>query len=181
MKIFSKLLLLLLIGGLLQNCVQAPKYPLIPKIEFRSFSADTINQEDFVNLTIYFEDGDGDFGKAGSNIDTACNNLCAPEEVDTSCFNNRNFNAFLIDNRTGCLISSGLIIPDIPNKGSTNAISGEMTISIGPICCFDGISGGCITLPNLPVDALMMDVKIRDKAGNFSNTITVGPVKILCN
>lgn len=163
----------------MQTCIQAPSYPPIPKIEFRSLSEDTINQSDFFNLVLYFEDGNGDLGRDADN--TTCTNLCLPEENESSCFKNKDFSVFVTDKRTGCLIASGRVIPNIPSKGSSNAISGEMTIRIGSVCCFDGINGGCVPLPNLPVDELNMDVKIRDQAGNFSNTLTVGSVKILCN
>lgn len=180
-RLLSKLVVFALSLLMLKSCISPPSYPLAPRIEFRSFSDTLINQLDTFSVTIYFEDGDGDLGNnAAGNI--PCTNPCLPEEVDTSCFNNTLFNVFAVDDRTGCLLASGTVIPDIPAKGSTNAISGEMIITVGPVCCFDRVNnlGGCIPLPEYPRDSLTFKLRIRDKAGNFSNELSVGPVFINC-
>jgi hypothetical protein len=178
----SKIAVFALVLFMLNACISPPSYPPTPRIEFRSFSDTLINQLESFDVVIYFEDGDGDLGSDFSDP-AACTNPCLPETVDTSCFNNSLFNIFAVDDRTGCILASGAIIPDIPAKGSTNAISGEMIISVGPVCCFDrvGGQGGCVPLPDYPRDSLTFKLRIRDKAGNFSNELSVGPVFINCN
>lgn len=167
------------------SCTNAPNFPAEPKIEFVSLSDTIIEQKDpnnFFSVTIGFEDGDGDLGISNPEI-SPCTNPCLPEGTANSCFENELFSIFIIDERTGCLLPSGQVIPVIPRRGSSSAISGNMTISVGPVCCFDRVGGlgGCVPLPDLPFDEINFRIKIRDRAGNFSNEITVGPVMIECN
>ena len=57
----------------LASCISPPDYSDIPTLEFRSFSKLTMNQgvfeEDAVILTMFFTDGDGDFGISGQGLE----------------------------------------------------------------------------------------------------------------
>lgn len=180
-RLLSKIVVFAVAMLILKSCISPPSYPVTPRIEFRSLSDTLINQLDTFNLIVYFEDGDGDLGNLPSE-DSVCLNPCLPEGADSSCFSNKLFSVFAVDDRTGCLLASGTVVPNIPAKGSTNAISGEMIITVGPVCCFDKLNniGGCVPLPEYPRDSLTFKLRIRDKAGNFSNEIAVGPVFINC-
>jgi hypothetical protein len=176
----SKINLLLLVTVSVFNaCVNPPKYPIIPKIALISVTDSIIDQRAIISVTFSFEDGDGDLGTDAN--DSTCINLCLPKEDENSCYQNQLFGIFFTDNRTGCLLASGTVIPVIPPKGSSNAISGEITATVGPICCLPpDNSAGCIPNATYPRDTLYGSLRIRDKAGNFSNSVNFGPIFIDC-
>ncbi len=153
------------------SCVNPPSYPPKPKIEFLSVTPTTINQLDSVDVTVYFEDGDGDIGFEKFNPEQC--DLC-----DTSCFNHPTFSVFLTDLRTGCLEPYN--VPFIPAKGSSNAISGEIIIRVSSICCVPPSGFPCAVEPNYPNDTVYYKLQIRDRAGNLSNVVEVGPIFIGC-
>lgn len=50
------------------SCIKPPDYPIEPRIEFVSQSANTFNElgGDSLSVVLYFEDGDGDIGSDDS-------------------------------------------------------------------------------------------------------------------
>jgi hypothetical protein len=162
-------------------CVNPPKYPPQPKIVLLSVSDSVIDQRAIINVTFSFQDGDGDLGTKDAEGACPDTSLCKPKESPTSCYNNNNFSIFVTDERTGCLILSGMILPEIPPKGNSNAISGEITTNVGPICCLPpDNTAGCIPNFTYTKDTLLGTIQIKDRAGNFSNKISFGPVIIDC-
>lgn len=144
-----------------QACVDPPSYPDVPAIEFVSLSDDTITQiTDSIYVTFSFTDGDGDLGFENFSAD-ACD-LC-----DSSCYSHPTYSIFILDSRKGvnngdtiaCLTPYDL--PFIPTKGSSNAISGEITVKITGVFCF----------PFRTMDTLSYNIMLRDRAGHFSNPI----------
>jgi len=180
MNLLSKIKYLLIVAVVMMaSCVNPPNYPFIPKIELVSVSDSLVDQNGIIEVTFSFEDGDGDLGNP--IIADTCRDLCTPRDNDTSCYNNSNFSIFVTDQRTGCLILAGMVIPVIPPKGSSNAISGEIITNVGPICCLPpDNTAGCIPNFTYPTDSLYCTLQIRDRSGNYSNTISFGPVIIDC-
>lgn len=165
----------------LSCCVQPPQYPVQPKISLVGISDTFIEQRAIIEVIFSFQDGDGDIGikdASGACPDTS---LCKPKESPTSCYNNDIFDIFITDERTGCLILSGMVIPEIPKKGNSDAISGEFTVKVGPICCLPpDNTAGCIPNFNYPSDTITCSVQIRDRSKNYSNRIYFGPIFIDC-
>jgi len=149
-------------------CTKPPDYSDIPEIGFISFSKNILNQgtgfQDTTYLTISFTDGDGDIG--GDTFKSIF-------FVDTRL---TEFNDFL-----------KFEAPIIPEQGTGNGISGEMTIQVFTTCCIhpdpDFAPDACnapFQATNVQYDTLIYDVYIQDRAGNKSNTIQTAPLLIKC-
>ena len=77
--------------------------------------------------------------------------------------------------------------PIIPEQGTGNGISGEMTIQIFTTCCIhpdpilalDGCDAPFEDI-EFQYDSLIYEVYIQDRAGNVSNTIQTEPLLIKC-
>lgn len=162
------------------SCTQPPEYPDEPIIEYKNVNKNTIYQGsrtgrlDTLVITFSFTDGDGNLG------DTA--------RVDGP-------NVLLIDSRDSTITLPYKIKP-IPEQGSNNGISGEMTaivsntsksiisgkdtFKLGNICCIIPDVEICSTDPLYPRDTFSYLIRVRDKAGNWSNTIRTETITILC-
>lgn len=150
-------ILLIISTFLFASCFKTPTYPVAPTLEFSNYNNVTMpyntSSSPIGSMILNFTDGDGDLGKldnadASSRIVLA-NNLYT--KLDT-------FN-----------------IPIIPNKGTTNAISGTLEVK------FDFLEGVCGALGvTQPTDTIIFNVYIEDRAGNKSNTITTPPLVIKC-
>ncbi|HMO38326.1 MAG TPA: hypothetical protein PKC76_03420 [Saprospiraceae bacterium] len=146
-------------------CTEPPNYPDEPYIEFVGMNKNAIAQgsasspRDTLAITFFFTDGNGDIGS------------------DTTNF-------FLRDSRDNSLIPNRLF--PIPEQGSGNGVSGEITIRIpnkvaGPnICCIFPDRRVCQTDPRFPQDTFSYSIQIKDRAGNLSNIIRTPPITILC-
>ena len=164
-------LFLSFIGLGLTACVQPPEYPVEPVIEFVSLSKDVLVQSsspiDETYLTISFTDGDGDLGyfeEGSTNVET---------------------DLFLKDLRTGADAVS-FTIPFVPELGASNGISGEITVRLLTTCCVypeDDPSAPppCTPYAGYPIDTLVYEVYIVDRAGNESNRIETAPIYLLCD
>ena len=140
-------------------CTSPSDFDDIPEIEFNGFSKSTLIQgsqnQDTVILQIKFKDGDGDIGS------------------------NEVLNIEVKDLRLDNSVPFTFLIPEIPEQGAENGISGTMDIRIFSVCCFQG-SISCQPFPDMPEDELRFSVQIRDNAGNWSNTIETDPITLLC-
>jgi len=156
MKIKIAILLISIIT-LITSCYKTPEYPATPTIEFSNYSNVSEPYNTSSNpagsMLLNFTDGDGDLGKL-DGIDSSSRIILA----------NNFYAAF-----------DTFIIPIIPKKGTTNAISGTLEVK------FDFINGICLT-PGVtqPTDTLIFNVYIEDRAGNKSNIITTPPLVIQC-
>ena len=162
MRIFFVVILILK----LSSCVSPPDYSDVPTLEFRSFSKLMMNQgvfeEDSVILTLYFTDGNGDFGNAGQDIEK---------------------NIFILDKRTNETFRE-YKAPFVPVEGAGNGISGTISIKIYSTCCiFPPVTGifPCEKSDEFPFNDLTLDVFLKDRAGNQSNTVTTSVLKLNCN
>ncbi|MEL6862852.1 MAG: hypothetical protein AAFP19_00475 [Bacteroidota bacterium] len=160
-----KYLSVLLLGLSLSFCTKPPDYPAEPIIEFISISRDTVVQKtinDVVFVTIGFTDGDG--------------NLIA---------NDTTHSVFVRDPRAdNDFAVKPFGIPEIPEQGANNGISGEITLRIdeaGGFCCYyENGQFPCQPSTLQPVDTLIFEIQMEDKDGNKSNIIETAPIFIFC-
>lgn len=157
----------LLAGFLCTSCTQPPDYANVPEINFLSFSQPSIAQgtptapNDTLGVTFSFTDGDGDLGSENDSLDV-----------------------FFTDSRDGFINTFKL--PFIPEQGSGNGISGDVTVKIinkpFNICCANLVTGEACK-PNVPgpTDTLSFVIRIRDRAGNWSNETRTSTLTLLCN
>lgn len=153
---------------LLFACSTPPEYPLEPIISYRGLSTINIPQSsssvdalDTLIIRIGFTDGDGDLGDRDS------------------------INIWLTDSRDG--FRHIFKINEIPELGSSRSISGEIAIKLtnSPatkyFCCtFPNTRVTCIPSTEFPVDTMSYSIQVRDRAGNFSNSIRTETFNVLC-
>lgn len=78
MKILKGISTFLFFSILFGACFDPPSFPVVPTIEFESLyfvEGKSFNDNDSLNLTIRFQDGDGDLGLPSSEIDEPYNNF----------------------------------------------------------------------------------------------------------
>ncbi len=144
---------------MVSSCTSPSDFSDIPEIGFNGFSKGTLLQgsqnQDTVLLQISFRDGDGDIGSQ------------------------QNLNIEVKDLRLDNSVPFTFLIPEIPEQGAENGISGTMDIRIFSVCCFQG-AVSCQPFPDMPEDELTFSVQITDNAGNKSNVIETDPIRLLC-
>ncbi len=166
MRCFAAFALLLF---LVSSCTQPPDYPDTPVIEFVANSKDSIYQQplgilDTILIRFSFTDGDGDL-----SLDT-------PDSTDI----------VLKDLRFPDLpIEIPFGLPTIPEEGTGNGISGEVTIIFrnDQICCFQTVGNITLACANANlnrVDTTQFAIQMRDRAGNWSNEIVTDPIYVIC-
>ena len=141
------------------KCQKAPDFPAIPSIAFVSINTTKIsaNAKDSLKITFSFTDGDGDLGDPNS------------QTTDTSIYitdvrpNNPEFT--YSDN-----------IPYITPKGSYKQISGNVTVYMKNTS-FDEVQ----CRPDHAIaDTVHYKIRIKDRAGHYSNTIITPTVYLNC-
>jgi hypothetical protein len=150
-----------------QFCVKPPNYPIEPKIEFKRLSKSLMKQKAFgsdsVSITFSFTDGDGDLG-----------------------FEDNTSSIFLVDTRDN-VEKTPYALPFLGLQGVGNGISGEVSIVFANslTCCVYPLDTGilpCDTLPRVPQarDTVSFRIRIKDRAGHFSNEIETAPIFLIC-
>jgi hypothetical protein len=143
-------------------CLRAPEYPIEPRIEFMNQTKTTMRQgfgtEDSVYINISFTDGDGDLG----GISTAKDSL----------------NVYITDLRNNKAVEQTYRLPFIPEPGARNGISGEIRFLMYTTCCLS--LEPCRPTPNRPLDTLVYEFYIKDRAGHASNKIKTQPILLQC-
>ncbi len=149
----------------LSACRDPPDYPNEPAIEYIGASKTSMVQGpsfgDFVHLTISFTDGDGDLG---SN-----------EFSDTT-------RVYYTDTRLG--VVQQVSIPLVPELGTANGISGEITFKVPTTCCVHPDPSepiDCLPKEDFPRDTISYDIFILDRKENKSNVVRSEPIILLCN
>lgn len=150
------------------SCSTPPEYPLEPVLTYRGLNRVSIPQSsgtqstlDTLVVRLGFTDGDGDLGDKDS------------------------INIFLTDSRDG--FQHIFKINEIPQLGSGTGISGEIAIKLTNnastkyFCCtFPNTRVTCIPSTEFPTDTMSYTIRVRDRAGNWSNTIRTETFSILC-
>jgi hypothetical protein len=166
MKFLSALAISLVFLTFFFGCIRQPEYPDEPLITYMDLNQYSIAQgnridaADTLVIRFSFTDGDGDLGSATDSFDI-----------------------FLTDSRDGFI--NNFKLPVIPEKGSGNGISGEVTIRIPNtpfnICCtFPDGSTACQPNARFPTDTFSYAIQIRDRNNRFSNTIRTETITVLC-
>ncbi|MDX2070951.1 MAG: hypothetical protein SFV55_21155 [Haliscomenobacter sp.] len=168
MKKSGYFLFCLLILLLASTCSNPPEFPAEPVIEYLGLSHTSIDQSrgggiplDTIEIRFAFTDGDGDLGSEDST------NISLTDSRD-------NFEHFFK-------------VSPIPQLGSGDGIQGEISIKLtnSPdtkyFCCtFPNTRLTCIPSTTFPTDSLSYFIRIRDRSGNWSNTIKTERITIFC-
>lgn len=146
-------------------CISPPDYPIEPKITFQNLSKNTMRQgelgtEDSLFVTFSFTDGDGDLGTPDVDKDTS-----------------RILNVFLTDKRTNTP-AERFRLPYIPEQGAGNGISGDIRLLLFTTCC--NVLPPCEASTTKPIDTLVYEIYIKDRAGHESNRIQTAPIYLQC-
>lgn len=148
------------------GCLEPPEYPDEPEIEFVGLTRDTMDQgallQDSTTIVISFTDGDGDitFPRDDSTASIFVTNIETGEEIAT-------FNVDPID-----------------EIGVENGISGEFQLRVYTTCCDypDFVNAfPCEPTNEYPVDTLLLETYIVDRAGNESNRAQIAPIYLRCD
>jgi hypothetical protein len=167
----SKFILLFFLIGLtcMTACHKAPDYPNEPHISFNSirvvpsYNKDIFANVDSVYVTINFEDGNGDLGNETSSITSG-----TPKDYFLKTFKAQNGVFTELDlSSIGGFATDGYL-PLLSPTSAVGPIDGTLTYSLS------FIKPGA-TIPGYPInkgDTLRFEVRIRDRAGNFSEWTT---------
>lgn len=161
-------LALLAVSLLVITCVKPPDYPDEPVITEITVNQNTISQAsnngpiDTLIISVAFTDGDGDL---------------SDDETDP--------NIELIDSRDSTV--TPYRIPAINEQGTENGIRGEIKILIPNktggskgICCIFPDRRICDVDSRYPTNVYRYSVRIKDRAGNWSNAMETEDITILC-
>lgn len=137
-----------------------PNYPVEPTISFESFDKpnDVFTLGDGGNLVLKFTDGDGDLGKL-NNKDSS-SRLIYRNLRDTTFFSVDNY----------------YVIPIIPKKGTTDAISGTIEVKLSS-ALFNSYEAYFIT-KGITVDTFTFKMYVTDRANHQSNVIITPPIVV---
>ena len=157
-----KILLFSVLVAAFAACISPPDYPIQPEIKFIGLSKNVMRQgllgiEDSLFLSFSFTDGDGDLGSLGQGKDSV--------------------NIFLTDKRTN-QPSERFRIPYVPEQGAGNGISGDIRLLLFTTCC--NVLPPCEASTTKPIDTLIYEISIKDRAGHESNKILTAPIYLQC-
>lgn len=165
----------LFVGVLAQSCGRSNTFPIEPKIEFVSYSKDTVSQGDSMQIIVSFTDGDGDIGF--SEVSSKTCDVCTLEG-DSSCLNHPTWSLFLIDGRDSCL--EFFQLPYFSSSGKNQSLEGEITIDKYNVCCKKTGFTACTPLSIGVMDSSRWYVVLKDRSGHFSNYLSLPTVQIKC-
>ncbi len=142
------------------SCIEPPKYSDIPEITAVEFNKTGISSgtEKF-QLSIFFQDGNGDFDGGENNL-------------------------FITENRT--CFTDVYTIPAIKKNGNTDDISGVIAVpDLIELCVLEWknpTETECLPFKkvNTITDTVQYDIQIMDNAGNESNIVTSPELYIIC-
>ena len=143
------------------SCVKQDTFSEVPAIQFIGQTKNMLHQgalmEDSLYVRFSFQDGDGDIGDADS------------------------VNVFLTDTRQD--FATTFRLPLLDTGSSVKTLEGEITMLVFTTCCLydDNSQPPCTPSTSQPTDEVIYTLQIRDRAGNFSNTIELDPITIMCD
>lgn len=159
---FKTSILILISSVIFISCFKTPEYPNEPVIKFVAYSVvQPYIVPDTGILRISFTDGDGDLGKL-SNADSG------------------SLSRVFIKVLKYDIEKPPQIIPIIPQKGTTKAISGTLDIYLAGATGVGLFDESSCLLYSHPFDTLQFEIYIKDRAGNKSNVIKTDPLIIRC-
>jgi len=155
MRITLKGVVLIAISAyFLASCNRAPSYSIIPAIHFVSLAPTTVHENDSIAVVFGFTDGDGDIGRGASDTITSHN--------DIVFYDNR------VSDPTKPKATTYYRVPDITPFGKVKAVSGNIHITVHGVYRRLGYIN----------DTLSYTIRIKDRAGHWSNSISTSSVII---
>ncbi|MFN8262770.1 MAG: hypothetical protein U0T07_04550 [Chitinophagales bacterium] len=158
MNIKHALIIIITLIGL-QACYKTPSYPIEPTVRFSAFEKPneiyTLDAGEGGNLIVEFTDGDGDLGKLNNQDSSSF--VVYRNLRDTSFFHDNIY-----------------VIPVIPKKGTTNAISGKIEIKLNDALFNSYLS--YFVMKGISIDTFTYKLYITDRAGHRSNEIVTPPI-----
>jgi len=150
------------------SCTKPPDYPIEPVLEFKNLSRSSMIQGDVNNdsilVTFGFTDGDGDLGNNDTLFDIYLKDTRFPEIPGVN--------------------PTQYKMPFVPIQGVGNGISGDITVLTYTSCCVypDSTFPPCDTSAYTlyPIDTLIFEIHIKDRAGHESNRILSDPIILQC-
>lgn len=141
-------------------CYKTPQYPITPTLKFETFTKpnSVFTLGDTGNLVLSFTDGDGDMGKL-NNADSS-SRLWYRNLRDTTFFNRDRY----------------YVIPVIPQKGTTKAISGTIEMKLSA-ALFNSYEAYFIA-KGISIDTFTFKMYVTDRATHQSNVITTPPIVV---
>ncbi|HOU47174.1 MAG TPA: hypothetical protein PLL99_05175, partial [Chitinophagales bacterium] len=132
-------------------CYKTPQYPITPTLKFETFTKpnSVFTLGDTGNLVLSFTDGDGDMGKL-NNADSS-SRLWYRNQRDTTFFNRDRY----------------YVIPVIPQKGTTKAISGTIEMKLSA-ALFNSYEAYFIA-KGISIDTFTFKMYVTDRANHQSN------------
>lgn len=142
------------------TCIRPPNYPIEPQIQLVGQTKTNMRQgsgfQDSLYITLSFTDGDGDIGGVGTD----------------------SLNVFITDKRNNKPVEQTYRMPFVPEAGAKNGISGEIRFLMYTTCCLS--LEPCMPTPSHPVDTLVYEMYIKDRAGHKSNAVKTNPILLQC-
>jgi len=132
------------------SCDPAGYFDEVPAIRLLEVYPDSLREGvDTLYLKVYYEDGDGDLGKAAGDTDFT-----------------------VTDTRQGVPVFPPVVypfsLPDVTPPGQKKQIYGEINLKVVPT----------YRRPGVVVDTARLTLRLRDRKGNFSNILTLGPIPV---
>ncbi len=143
----------------LWSCGNNTKISVAPELTYIGLTKDTMNQssvdEDSTIIRLAFYDVDGDLSEVRNGV-------------------------IVIDTRDGAIYNT-YSFPKLPLQDGDVA-EGELSIILPSVCClFPENIQPCESPPAYPSNDLVVEIYIRDAAGNESNRVRSGVITLLCN
>jgi len=146
------------------GCIKPDEFPPEPLIRSVNVDKTEIDQGiDVFTFTIEFQDGDGDLGSEDIN---------APSNILFTDLRNPDFEG-----------GNFKITEEIPQRGVSGAISGEIIVEYNGTCCIQGQNQCCIPGfcdNTIITDTVVFAIQLLDRAGNFSNVVESPPIVVRC-
>jgi hypothetical protein len=151
--------LLMLWIGLMSSAIGCSKKPANePEIKYVGVSKNFMpqNKQDSMILEFSFIDGDGDLGNDSEDA------------------------IFVRDSRDNSLVAT-YQIPQHLQSDKKKCQEGTITLVIYSRCCVYADSSSCYPNGNVGLDSLYYSLQMRDRAGNWSNTIQSELIELDCS
>lgn len=161
---------LLVLGMFCASCKKAPNYPKVPAIEFKTLTIahDTINKVDSITVVIAFQDGDGDIGNSPADPNHFDFFLDIYRKTD-GVYKRMDYFDTIVPNNNGYL-------PLLSPYDLSGPIDGLITHKMDPFV-FPLVAGA--PTPYNKNDTLRFQIRIRDRANNYSNWVETSPEYIV--
>lgn len=161
--------LVIILGLIAIGCRKAPNYPKEPTIEFDRLRIinDQVNYSDSVSIYVKFKDGDGDLG----------NDPVVPTYFDffVDIYKKTNGAYVRITFFDSNPLAYNSYLPLLSPYNITGPIDGTIRNVVAPFDAYLNSNGTVIPAPaGAPFkegDTLQFHVRIRDRAGNYSNWV----------